>query len=237
VTENVVAFNPLDKRNLGTMVAEALLRSPVHPLGDIPDFRGAGIYVIYYKGEFPEYARIAEINREEPRIPIYVGKAIPPGGRKGQPTGTSTTALSARLREHAESVRAARDTLSIEDFDCRYLVLDDIWIPLGERLLIAHFTPLWNVTVDGFGNHDPGKGRHKQMRSRWDYLHPGRSWSANLQDRRETLEDIKREVQQFLAQAPRENLTIPLVEAEKESSPGPTTQRKSATRKAPKKQK
>ncbi len=32
-----------------------------------------------------------------------------------------------------------------------------------------------NKIIDGFGNHDPGKGRYNQLRSRWDKLHPGRS--------------------------------------------------------------
>ena len=34
---------------------------------------------------------------------------------------------------------------------------------------------LWNSLVDGFGNHDPGAGRYKGLRPRWDVLHPGRS--------------------------------------------------------------
>ena len=43
-------YNPLDKINLGNSVATALLEQPVHPLGDIPSFEGAGIYVLYYRG-------------------------------------------------------------------------------------------------------------------------------------------------------------------------------------------
>jgi hypothetical protein len=31
-----------------------------------------------------------------------------------------------------------------------------------------------DAAVDGFGNHDPGKGRYKQARSDWDVIHPGR---------------------------------------------------------------
>jgi hypothetical protein len=66
-------------------------------------------------------------------------------------------------------------------FYCRFLVVDDIWIPLGESLLIEKTKPLWNVIVDGFGNHDPGKGRYNQQMSAWDTLHPGRDWAKKLQ--------------------------------------------------------
>ena len=48
--------------------------------------------------------------------------------------------------------------MDIKTFQCRYLVVDDIWIPLGEALLIAKFSPIWNKVVDGFGNPRPRKG-------------------------------------------------------------------------------
>ncbi|MFH7468019.1 Eco29kI family restriction endonuclease, partial [Pseudomonas syringae group genomosp. 7] len=68
----------------------------------------------------------------------------------------------------------------------RFLVVDDIWIPLGESLIISRFTPVWNSLIDGFGNHNPGKGRHAGMRTRWDVLHPGRVWAERLSDRPES---------------------------------------------------
>jgi hypothetical protein len=77
-------------------------------------------------------------------------------------------------------------------------VVDDIWIPLGEALVIAKFSPLWNNLIDGFGNHDPGKGRYAGLRPRWDTLHPGRKWAYKCQERSETLELIQREVMAHL---------------------------------------
>ncbi|MBN8734395.1 MAG: Eco29kI family restriction endonuclease [Acidobacteria bacterium] len=71
--------------------------------------------------------------------------------------------------------------LRLEDFYCRFLAVDDVWIALGERLLIAMFAPLWNRVVDGFGNHDPGRGRDRGKKPAWDVLHPGRTWAAKLQ--------------------------------------------------------
>jgi hypothetical protein len=46
-------------------------------------FDGAGIYAIYYKGNFPLYVKISTKNKTGFVQPIYAGKAIPEGGRKG----------------------------------------------------------------------------------------------------------------------------------------------------------
>jgi hypothetical protein len=51
---------------------------------------------------------------------------------------------------------------------------------LGETLLISHYKPLWNLVVDGFGNHPPGGGRAKGKKPMWDVIHPGRKWAENL---------------------------------------------------------
>lgn len=175
-------FNPLDKTNLGESVAEAMLQRPVGPLPPSELFFGAGIYALYYKGEFPLYKKIAERNRKKQyRWPIYVGKAVPPGARKGGYGLDSDPgqALFRRLIEHANSIDQAENLLR-SDFRCRFLVVDDIWIPLAESLLIEMYSPIWNREIDGFGNHDPGKGRYNQKRSPWDVIHPGRPWAYKL---------------------------------------------------------
>ena len=190
-------YNPLDTKNLGIAVAKALLEKKARPLGALPRFRGAGIYVLYYHGLFKAYAPVAKANGDgqDPHWPIYIGKAIPPGGRRGafSLAATDTTALHDRLGEHRDSVHQASN-LAIEDFTCRVLVVADLWIPLAEQLLIAHFAPVWNRLVDGFGNHNPGGGRVNGKIPRWDLLHPGRPWAARLQPRGETVADIEREV-------------------------------------------
>jgi hypothetical protein len=175
-------YNPLDKINLAKSIEGAILQQECKPLGSTIDVKGAGVYLIYYRGPFPPYAQLAEANREFCKIPIYVGKAIPSGGRKGGIRSMSSdrgTALASRLRKHAATIRST-STLEIDDFRYRYLVLDDIWIPLGENILIETFKPLWNVAVDGFGINDPGKGRTAQKRSSWDALHPGREYAERL---------------------------------------------------------
>ena len=175
-------FNPLGKVNLGESVAEAMLHQQVGALPPSP-FIGAGIYAIYYLGSFSLYAELVEKNRGEQYLwPIYVGKAVPAGARKG---GFGLGAdpgqvLYKRLAEHAASIEQAHN-IDLADFRCRFLVVDDIWIPLAESLLIEMYLPLWNQKIDGSGNHDPGKGRYNQQKSAWDLIHPGRPWAEKLQ--------------------------------------------------------
>lgn len=192
-------FNPLAKRNLGKSVVEALLESPEMPLKDIASFAGAGIYAIYYRGDFPEYRPLSAINQSEGVIPIYVGKAIPKGGRKGNSIDSSldSTALAKRLIEHKSSIEEV-ESLRIEDFSYRSLVVDDIWISLGETLIIQKFQPLWNQVIDGFGNHDPGSGRYGGMRPIWDELHPGRAWAARCQAPKMATDEIHKAIQNYM---------------------------------------
>ncbi|HXJ95732.1 MAG TPA: Eco29kI family restriction endonuclease [Terriglobia bacterium] len=177
-------YNPLAKENLGKSVADALLERDLGPLPPAERFIAAGVYAVYYNGPFKAYAPLIEQNRNAARRglaerPIYIGKAVPAGARKGG-FGLGATpgmVLYNRLSEHADSIRDAQSTLKVDHFRCRYIAVDDIWIPLGESMLIEMFSPVWNKLLDGFGNHDPGKGRYEQQRSFWDTVHPGRSWA------------------------------------------------------------
>lgn len=175
-------FNPLDKLNLAQSLAEAMLKRPVSALPPKDKFDGAGIYAVYYTGGFASYNTLVGKNLVgNPTGPIYVGKAVPPGARKGGfGLGAAPRyALLKRLKEHARSIQEAKN-LNIADFSCRYLVCDDIWIPLGEALLIERIQPPWNVLIEGFGIHTPGKGRKKQVKSMWDTLHAGRGLAKGL---------------------------------------------------------
>jgi len=194
-------YNPLDKLNLGNSVAQALLKQTPRPLSDTDDIQGAGVYAIYYVGAFPAYRPVAAANRGNGFIQsIYVGKTIPKGGRKGGITTDAAkgTALRDRLRQHAASIEQARN-LELDDFHYRFLVVDDIWIPLGENMLIKNFKPIWNMIIDGFGNKDPGRRRATQYKSSWDVLHPGRAFADKLADSDLTPEAVVRRVEEYFA--------------------------------------
>lgn len=189
-------FNPLDKTTLAKTVADELLNRPCEPLPPEEAFDGAGIYAVYYVGPFKPYELISRRNREDKyELPIYVGKAVPPGARKGgfHLGEAPGQVLYRRLVEHARTIEEA-ENLALKEFSCRYLVAEDIWIPLAEQMLIEMFSPVWNTVVDGFGNHDPGAGRRKQQRSRWDTVHPGRDWARKQKPNVRSVREILREL-------------------------------------------
>lgn len=198
-------YNPLDKLNLARSIETELLGRPAEPLNGLGQISGAGVYVIYYTGKFPAYAPITAENAKGAfKCPIYVGKAIPKGGRKGglSKDASSGRALTDRLKQHAASIDEASN-LTLADFHVRHLIVDDIWIPLGENMLIERFKPLWNRAIDGFGNKDPGNRRATQYRSPWDVLHPGRKFTVKLAtDEALTVEFVQQRAADYLAGRP-----------------------------------
>jgi hypothetical protein len=174
-------FNPLALDTLAeTMVAELLKQTPVR-LGSLAPFEGPGVYAIYYTGSFEPYEPVASRNRDEKWAwPIYVGKA-----------------KFERLRNHAESIKEVNN-LDIGDFWCRYLVTEEVFIPLCETLLIKRYAPIWNEVVKGFGPKVVGKERTTQQTSMWDILHPGRHGRGSAPNKRyKSSEDVKRKLEQY----------------------------------------
>ena len=168
-------YDPLDYANLARSVVGALLRADRMPLP--PErFAGSGVYAIYYTGplEYTDRYSLGE-------VPIYVGKAVPAGARKGSRSANpaTETSLQRRLSDHAKSIGQA-ENLIVTEAHCRYLVVESVWITLAEQSLLSYFRPLWNTVLDGFGNHNPGRGRVNSARPRWDIMHPGRSWASRL---------------------------------------------------------
>ncbi|MGP4674805.1 Eco29kI family restriction endonuclease [Agrobacterium pusense] len=193
-------YNPLDKFNLARSIEIELLSREAVGFDQLNDVRGAGVYAIYYVGDFPAYRAIAAKNIEGKfGQPIYVGKAIPKGGRKGGISADASAGkpLVDRLAQHASSIDQA-ENLSISDFAVRHLVVDDIWIPLGENMLIETYKPVWNRALDGFGNKDPGRRRATQYKSPWDVLHPGRRFAEKLADSGLSTEFLAERVDDYL---------------------------------------
>lgn len=165
-------WDPLTYENLMAGTVAHFEKQGPQPLTASTDIEGPGIYALYYKGEFSEYRSVAD-----GICPIYVGKAVPPGARKGAgDVDVGAPALRRRLREHAKSIGAV-ENLELEDFSFRALAIVPVWITFAEQALIKQYEPVWNVCLDGFGKHDQGKNRAATLRSWWDTLHPGRPWS------------------------------------------------------------
>lgn len=194
-------FDPLDYDNLGASIARALDERPVEPLVGLPRFDGAGIYALYYTGAHSAYAELATANRSTPGSwAIYIGKADAENARKGDPDQANKPVgakLFSRIGKHRKSIEEATN-LDPADFQVRALTVAPTWVPLAEVVAIRMHNPVWNVIVDGLGNHDPGSGRYKGLRPRWDTLHPGRAWAPKLSARPESATDIEQDVVQYL---------------------------------------
>lgn len=172
-------FDPLSAENIGVTLAVELLEQPLRPLP--PDrFVGAGVYAIYYTGNHPAYAELVGLDDGSggTRYPVYIGSAVRENAKQGfNPTASTQARMWSRLKNHADSIRGVEEAdydpdLRLEDFRCRFLVLNDAYITLAESVLIATFRPAWNGM--GLGNKVVGVRRTGQLPSYWDCLHPGR---------------------------------------------------------------
>ena len=75
-------------------------------------------------------------------------------------------------------------------------------ISVVESELFRKYAPLWNAYINGFGNHDPGKGRYDQAVSEWDALHPGRPWAQKLKGATPSKSDIIAKIPPHLLPSP-----------------------------------
>jgi Eco29kI restriction endonuclease len=196
-------FDPLNRVNLGRSLETALLSRLLTPLSGVAPFWGSGIYALYFRGSSAHslYGRLAASPS-----PIYVGRAVPKGARKGLVEAEGdrhSKALWARLDEHRDSIEQARD-LDVADFRCRWLVADMLFVPMAESLMIQTYRPLWNVLIDGFGNHDPGGGRYNQERAPWDTLHRGRYWAPRLVEPSYSAAELRNRIAAHLGEHPPE---------------------------------
>lgn len=197
-------YNPLDQSSIADSLARATLDKTPVPLAGLSSFVGVGTYVLYYVGPFPAYAALTERDPNgHPFRPIYIGKADLRGRRTGisssddDPTARPGAELFTRLAKHRTSIEAVNN-LDVNDFLCRYLVIEPLYAALGEAMLIRKYMPVWNSVIDGFGNNDPGRGRYAGMAPKWDVLHPGRAWASRCQPRGETQAQIAAEAEQYI---------------------------------------
>lgn len=174
---------------------DAFVASPVHQLSAVPNFVGSGVYGIYL---LDSTGTVYE-GRVQSTRPIYIGKAVPTGWRQGRLNSSSSDRkLKARLMEHKRSIEATE--LDATRFGCRFLVMGDAaeeLIGAMESYLIRKYAPLWNSYIDGFGNHDPGKGRYDQAPSEWDTLHSGRLFASRLRGTPPNIAAIKRKIENY----------------------------------------
>ncbi|MGW4394401.1 Eco29kI family restriction endonuclease [Amycolatopsis nivea] len=203
-------FDPGDPQTSARMISLTAVSQPRHPLGAIKPFYGAGVYLLYYNGDFAPYATLS--GKEQP---IYVGKADP-GDRHATNAVEQGQALHKRLNEHARSIRAATTTLDIADFDCRFLVIQSGFQQAAESRLINYFKPIWNNESDicfGIGKHGDSATTRANKRSPWDTLHPGRSWARAIVSDQKPLQQILYEISAHLEKYPPKATVGEIIEA------------------------
>lgn len=192
-------FDPTDPKTAGRIVALTLVAQDRHPLASIPEFYGSGVYAIYYRGDFPPYEGLSRTEH-----PIYVGKADPDDASAKDAVAQGAK-LSARLAEHAKNIGKASDTLRLEDFDCRFLIVQSGFQSSAERLLIDFFKPIWNSETKlcfGLGKHGDSSTTRANKRSPWDTMHPGRAWAADNTEDQKPKTTIVAEINRHLEQHP-----------------------------------
>lgn len=169
-------FDPSNPKVVGRFVSLALVAQERHPLAEIPQFYGSGVYAIYYRGPFELYAPLSATE-----TPIYVGQAAPTVNNARTPMEQGAR-LCARLADHKKNIGKASGTLDLNDFEFRSLVVQSGWETAAEDYLIHLFRPIWNSETDilyGLGKHGDSATTRANKRSPWDTLHPGRIWAAD----------------------------------------------------------
>ena len=184
--------------------------TPVCTLPISDRFDGTGVYAIYSVAKLGLYSKFHAVNRTAFRVPIYVGKAVPRGWRQARLLSSDTPKsyeLNNRLREHSRSIDIG-EGLSLPDFFCRFMILENResdLIGTVEAALIRRYRPIWNTLIDGFGNHDPGKGRYEQAKSDWDVCHPGRTWAEKCRGVHVSQKELYKSIKSFLESLEGEN--------------------------------
>jgi hypothetical protein len=184
IREPSTIFDPTDPETIGRLIANTLLEQPRLPLVGLPRFYGAGVYAIFYRGDFGAYRPIAAT-----QTPIYVGKAAPERVDAQSSREQGDRLWNRLVKDHGKNIGLATN-LDIADFECRYLVVKGRWQAAAESHLIAVFQPIWNDEVKvcyGFGKHGDDPARRSNTRSPWDTLHPGRKWAWKAGNRENPL--------------------------------------------------
>ncbi len=206
--EPAFVFDPAAFHTIAHVIATAVFAQASHPLEQVPDELGSGVYALFYTGPLECYSAICNKN-----FPIYVGSAIPEkyDARNSREQGIS---LSKRLGEHKRTISRVEanpdgGNLKISHFRYRYLMVRSGWELAAEQYLIRQFKPVWNRETKicfGFGKHGDAAETRANKRSPWDVLHPGRKWATTETIR--TPEDLERDILAHFQKHPPREISI-----------------------------
>lgn len=163
-------------------------------------FNGSGIYALYYNGSNELYKTPNVHNTNSQPYPIFIGRT--PANLKANELEEKKklTSLYQKIKEQARSIEEAKN-LDIQDFTCKCMLLEKEEVLLSEAIeahLVNKYRPTWNSCIEGFANHNPGKGRSKQAPSEWDVVHPGRNWAKKLKGYPKNKKSIRKKLQKYM---------------------------------------
>lgn len=224
-------FNPAGFDVIAHVMATALMAQDPRDLSDLPREMGSGIYALFYKGNLPYYRKLRDAD-----VPIYVGSASPGYDSEGAPNDDARS-LVARVSEHHASIKSVEDAMAnpvtdgntgeeregnlrVEDFRYRVLMVTQGWELAAEQYLIRFYKPTWNketkrpqkagTLCTGFGKHGDSSSTRANKRSKWDTVHPGRSWAWTIDTKKNDMgtADIENEIEEHLRRHAKHALDI-----------------------------
>ena len=192
-------FDPADPATAGRIIALTLVAQPRHSLAQLPLFYGSGVYAIYYTGGLEAYRQLSGVEH-----PLYVGTADP-ADQTAKDAISQGTALASRIKYHAGTIRRATSTLSVDDFSCRFLIVQTGFQKSAEDYLINFFRPIWNKETKvcyGIGKHGDSATTRANKRSPWDTMHPGRNWAEGTTEDQKQRGEIAHQIEAHLRNYP-----------------------------------
>jgi len=170
----------------------ALIKKSVKSFEKIPPqpmalggVEGEGVFALYYTGEYPLYKGYKDANTSKLNAPIYISKGAN---------------IDEKIKEQYRNI-AKVSNLNPEDFYTKVMPLSTDLPSITEEVeatLVDQYQPLWNTCLEGFGSHNPGRGRAKQAPSDWDVIHPGREWVSKLSGKANDRRKLGRKVQKHM---------------------------------------
>ncbi|MFC6091476.1 Eco29kI family restriction endonuclease [Saccharothrix lopnurensis] len=185
----------MSTEQISNTICETFERQPlVAMVHGLPNFEGAGLYAIYYRGISVElYRPLSKL-----QVPVYVGRARSSNSATGE-TLREKYPLYKRLKQHRTSI--IEGGLPINEFRFRALLLPDVHTDLGENGLRVGYRPVWNSKLPGFGGHEQGATTRQGKKSKWDTVHDGRrrTHGGVVHDAESLILEVKAHVQQQVA--------------------------------------
>ncbi len=169
-------FDPSNPNVGGRIVGITMIAQKRKPLANIERFYGAGVYALYYNGDFPGLrANFAA------GTPDLRGKADPADAASKTAMEQGDRLARAAYGSLEKYREGGKPRCDWQDFEYRALVVQTGWQTSAEDYLIHLFKTASGipagVSATDSANMATIPARAPTCASPWDTLHPGRDWA------------------------------------------------------------